>query len=1077
MHASGTYGVSPCHQRHWKRPWIHIAYGLILTLLVSTGGCSRAFYRERADEEAYAIAREATRGTSWQVDETFTIEPAPDSRLYIGGDPDHPPLPVPYPQLYAYTLPARIVPPEFTPEEAPQGPTEPPAPTPAPLPPPGVNQAVHRAGIRRERGGGPPRVIVAQHLVPLTGPTATAQQDSAQKQPSDQAETPEEAQETARPESEPRPDQAQSMPVQLPEEGQLTAEELARQRLRREITSQLFVAPLPENAWESLPRSCLIRMLEFESARQEYERSFKAPPPRELRDPSPKLTLDQLVQLALINSREYQAQKESLYRAALAVSLARFDYQLKFGSTNQGTTLDYNHNRTGGVTVNTLRIPTNFSLEQLMLTGGDLLLRLANDIVLTFNGPQGFEADVSSQLVAQISQVVLQRDTRFEPLIQAERNLIYAARDFLRFRRRFFTDIARDYYNLLRTYRQVEIDAQNYFSLVRAFEQAVAEEQAGLQSRIQVEQIEQSMLQGRSSLISTCNRLDNELDQFKLRLGLPTEQPINLDLSELEELTRQDEIQVARERTRRAVRWLELQQAQPGVEQAAVLNASAVLAQRLYDWLELRQRRGEPVPALPEVLVLLRTLEVEQARVTVEGQRANLQQTLRAEVLAPPPELVVQRAIDLIEAEIELASRLMSLLEAQGVQQSALQQFQAELDQLLERAADIQRRFEEIIRTGQLAGLEQLQRDAVALADEFEQYTRRQLQAAGVPVDESEEERAERINGLIGSAREVARQLLEGVSEGLTPVQISMDDAMLTALFLRLDLLNERGRVADAWRDIKYAADELRSFLNLQANQTIGTKPDRPFGFTFDNSNTQVRISLDLPLNRKQQRNQYRAALIDYHAAIRRLMEQEDNIKLSVRRQLRNLALSRALYDISVASAALAAERVVNTRMQLALGLPGVQARDFLEAQDAFRRALSSVADNRIGYITGRMQFFLDLELIELDERGMWPYLKEMSHQPPSVLDWREEALPVYGKLPEFLWLSNELRQMEAAGYPPFRHAELHEPAPVDDSETMLLPPQDETNVVEQAGWLERVERAPRRRHESPRPHRQRSVR
>ena len=53
------------------------------------------------------------------------------------------------------------------------------------------------------------------------------------------------------------------------------------------------------------------------------------------------------------------------------------------------------------------------------------------------------------------------------------------------------------------------------------------------------------------------------------------------------------------------------------------------------------------------------------------------------------------------------------------------------------------------------------------------------------------------------------------------------------------------------------AADDLKSALNLNAAQTIGTKRDRPFGFTFDESRTELRTSLDLPLNRKAQRNNY----------------------------------------------------------------------------------------------------------------------------------------------------------------------------------------------------------------------------
>ena len=40
---------------------------------------------------------------------------------------------------------------------------------------------------------------------------------------------------------------------------------------------------------------------------------------------------------------------------------------------------------------------------------------------------------------------------------------------------------------------------------------------------------------------------------------------------------------------------------------------------------------------------------------------------------------------------------------------------------------------------------------------------------------------------------------------------------MLTALIQRLDLMNERGFLADDWRRIKFASDDLRSVLNLSA--------------------------------------------------------------------------------------------------------------------------------------------------------------------------------------------------------------------------------------------------------------------
>ena len=69
-----------------------------------------------------------------------------------------------------------------------------------------------------------------------------------------------------------------------------------------------------------------------------------------------------------------------------------------------------------------------------------------------------------------------------------------------------------------------------------------------------------------------------------------------------------------------------------------------------------------------------------------------------------------------------------------------------------------------------------------------------------------------------------ARQVATRVGAKVTPVQIDGDEALATALNLRLDLMNERGALADSWRLIKLAADELKSILKLQASQQLGLR-------------------------------------------------------------------------------------------------------------------------------------------------------------------------------------------------------------------------------------------------------------
>jgi len=237
---------------------------------------------------------------------------------------------------------------------------------------------------------------------------------------------------------------------------------------------------------------------------------------------------------------------------------------------------------------------------------------------------------------------------------------------------------------------------------------------------------------------------------------------------------------------------------------------------------------------------------------------------------------------------------------------------------------------------------------------------------------------------------------------------------MLTALVKRFDLMNERGNLADFWRRIKLAGDDLRSVLNLNATQVIRTRSgfNRPFDFTFDDSQTRLALSFDTPLNRKAQRNSFRLSLLDYNAALRNLMAAEDEVKLAVRNDLRQLQLDREQYEIAVASAALAYERVVSTRLQLQLGVADVAARDFLEAQTAYTQSLVAVARQHIGYITDRIQLFRDLELLEVDDGGFWRELYNEQFQPTAALQFPGYARPAYGCLPPGVCYSQDMKRM-----------------------------------------------------------------
>lgn len=972
---------------------------MLLILLALLAGCKRTHYRTLADRDAYAVLEEKNWCAPWMPPGDYSILPHPASRFFDPTPLDDPLLPLPAPQLYCYELPAlpQRDPSRFRPDEAtaqrdtasalatrlvshysaaPQSSFQPDfSRLPAVFPPTNVIQAVAFNTPR------PPRVARADwHWQPGNAP---------------------------------------SNQLGLP-----PSESNTRSDERDTQAGNIVLNPILPSNWDTIPFTCLPRVLEFQSIRDEYELTYKQPVSADQLDSAQRLSLEDIVDLAQINSREYQTAKETLYRAALRLSLERFDYQHKFSTNGHSTDSNYTHDRTAGVTVNTLSVPTTFSADKMLVTGGDFLARFANSVLLTFNGPQGFAADIGSDLLFDFSQSVFQRDVRFESLTQADRDVIYAARTLGRFRKTLFTQLADQYYSLLINYRQIEIGAQNYFSVVRTFRQAEAEFNAGLLPRLQVDLIEANVFDGLSALITRCNALEQALDVLKIRIGLPTETPVNLDLTELEQLTLRDELSVTAELIQRVVGRLDAERGNLVMERVVLLSAAQVLAERILSAYDLRERLGQQAPDRSELEHLRSRIQVEVARLRADEARADLDLELNSE--SPQDPTVFQRTIATVDEIHMLTISQVNYAERIRPEAPDINEFRRRIERVRERTNAIRGQLEQLLAEPPAdqtlaeppadeltAVLRALVAQATQLLNIAAELVRDLDVANGLPATPAApREQLQQALGTIDRLGIYSQEVVDGIGEGLVTVNIGVDDAMLTALVLQFELMNERGFLADDWRAIKLAGDDLKSVLNLNAGQTIRTPLDlnRPFAFTFDESQTRAALMFDLPVNRRSQRNIFRQSLINYNAGLRQLMQREDSVKLAVRNDLRNLSVGKTQYTISVRSAALAFERLVSTKLEFLVAQTQT-ARDFSEAQAAYTRSLNDVATDHINYLTDRMQLFLDLELLVLDESGFWQELYDEEFQPEPFYQLPCYALPGYGELPP-VWYSKRMKRM-----------------------------------------------------------------
>ncbi len=782
-------------------------------------------------------------------------------------------------------------------------------------------------------------------------------------------------------------------------------------------TIGLRLQPIPESAWDAIPEASLRRMFEFESVRREYERRYEEQPGENLRDDSRRLSLPQIAILALLNSREYQAEKEALYLAALEVAREQFDYSLHFTSSGNGTALDYTHARSGGATTQSVSIPTGAgaTIERSWFLGTTVLARFANNIVLTFDGPDGWATSIGSELFFQIDQELFQWDAQFESLVQSERDLIYAARDFARFRREFFVRLASSYYALLRTYRSIEIESQNYFSLVRTYEQANAEGVRGVKNApnpVEIDQFEQGMLSGRSSLISTCNDLERALDNLKLTLGLPTETPINIDLRELDELTLRDEVQVAGERVRRWRNLVSQRRNRRIPDRGDVLNGQIYLLDRILEWLRLRMIL-DPNTQQPEDLEqLLDRARVDAAEESARLNRGDLQRTIDAGA-GSPLVLKFSRTNELAQSLLTLAGLQIGLAKTLGKEAQQITDAEMRAKALQDRQDQAQQGLVDVLQKDEQEGLDQLLASSTLLVGDLDTFVTELFALCGIDdADASADEKLQKTLAEADTLLERSAKLLEDAGLGLPLVDIVEKDALETALVQRVDLMNERGRLGDSWRAIKLAADELRSVVNVGASYSLPTETNKPFDCHDENATGRASLSIDLPLNRRDKRDGYRRALISYQSRRRGLTQLEDSIKEEVRSALRTLAEQRIQYPISVTQAALAAEQVISVKLQLALGVEGVRGTDLLDAQESSRRALTSVANQRIGYIVDRAQLVLDLEGMSLDNTGMWPSINDSAFTPAANTEYPENAGPTYGDLPKGIWISDDIQRI-----------------------------------------------------------------
>lgn len=454
--------------------------------------------------------------------------------------------------------------------------------------------------------------------------------------------------------------------------------------------------------------------------------------------PAPlELDMARTLEVAAACSREFQDQKESLFLSALSLSGTRWEFDWHPSLT---ATAGVDGNRRSATASGGVRA----GLSKTLSTGATVLSSLLNSFSRSITSSQPWNA--SSLLSVGLTQPLLRGfgpDITLERLTQAERDAIYAVREFERYRRRLVVRLTTTFYRLLQQIDQIEIEEANLASLQQNLERNEALRDGGRVPKLQVDQTRQSILTSEARLLNAREALKSSLDSFKITLGLPMEAEIVLDRKAFQELK----------------------------------------------------------------------------------------------------------------------------------------------------------------------------------------------------------------------------------TRGLAPLEIAPEQALAIALGHRLDLKTSADEVEDAERFVAVAADALRIGLDLDLDVSTPSDPRVPGKPVWRDTTMGAGLSLDLPLDRTQQRNAYRRAIVSLERARRQKDLQADTVQQEIREGLRRLRQYEQDHAIQVRSVELSMSRVEETETKQQAGRAII--RDVLEARDSLRSAQSALSRVLVDYLTARLELLRDMEVLNLDPEGL----------------------------------------------------------------------------------------------------------
>ena len=716
------------------------------------------------------------------------------------------------------------------------------------------------------------------------------------------------------------------------------------------------------------------------------------------------LSLSDAYRLALVHSPELQEERETLYLSALEVSIQRFgfDTQLFAGFNSFFTSQGRFQSPTGQSSTtfeSSLGADGNgLSASRLGITGANFVVGLANTILWEFSGNNTQSAN--SLINFSLIQPLLRgagRERILESLTQSERTLLSNVRQLERFRNGFYLEIATGrnagtgtvqagtaaflnqpglagtnvggYLGLLQQKQQIknlEFSVAQFESLLKQFRELFEKDRI---DSLQVAQFELGVYNQQESLLNARIAYENNLDSFKILLGLPPdievviEDPFldGFDLIDDQFPQRLEAIKLLREDVSGSV--IELAQVVQLLYDKAVQNEKSGTPVELESKL-LDSRRKALLPHLVQARQLVKTIQrddrdlvrkdIERLEAT-RKQRASYLKRIKNDIDRGRLDSQIEPTIFSPES-IPEGKDVAFLLDADENDRS-LMSLLAEIHDTLDDRIERINKGED----PQLSGSRYFE----VQEDDFVKHIPDLLTD---------------INGIILEMALLQASARTNTIE-IANVDLDAKDAYETARCFRRDWMNARGALVDNWRQIEFFADQLESQVDLVLTGEIGNAgSSNPFRIRYEDGNIRAGFQFDAPIVRQGERNDYREALINYQQSRRSYYQFADSINQSLRQTLRNINRDKLLFELNRQNLQVNIKQVQLARASLVQpprpgsnsSLGDVTARNLTEAIQGLTNTQNRYLQLWTEYEVLRRNLDFDMGTMELNEQFGW---------------------------------------------------------------------------------------------------------